>query len=346
MHMLPIIDAGFTVSGPSLLSLLGFAASRGASVTGVLEAHGLSAPGLASPDVRVAQAVNDAVWSEVEQRVATPDLGLSYAHAFSLEHLPVLGHLAAHSATVRQALDRLVRHARILHDAGRLEWAQLEDTVRIYPGCRGLPHAPPRAIAEFSAALVPALLRRLTGRPWPVLDVTFRHARPASLQGHLRAFDVAPRFDAAEAWVAVPSAVLDAPISGADLGLARYLEAYAEALSSVLAPGTAPTSTAARVLDEVLRAMPEGEVGADRIARRLGLHARTLQRRLATEGTTYAAVVERARRTLAERHLAERGLSVAEVAFLLDDSEPSVFHRAFRRWTGQTPAEFRRARLQ
>jgi AraC-like DNA-binding protein len=338
--------SSFTVSGPSLLGLLGFAASQGAKVAGILEAHGLDARGLASPEVRVVQAVNDAVWSEVERRVESPDLGLAYARAFSLEHLPVLGHLAAHSATVRQALDRLVRHARILHDAGRLEWAQQDDAVRIYPGCRGLPHAPPRAIAEFSAALVPALLRRLTGRAWPVLEVTFRHARPASVQGHLRAFETTPRFDAAEAWVAVPSEVLVAPIAGADLGLARYLEAYAQALSSVLAPGTAPTSTAARVLDEVLRALPEGEVEANRIARRLGLHARTLQRRLSTEGTTYAAEVERARRTLAERHLAERGLSVAEVAFLLGYSEPSVFHRAFRRWTGQTPAEFRRAQSQ
>lgn len=96
----------FTVSGPSLLSLLHFAASQGAVVTGILEAHGLDARGLASPDVRVVQAVNDAVWSEVGRRLATPDFGLHYAQAFSLDHMPVLGHLAAHSATVRQALDR------------------------------------------------------------------------------------------------------------------------------------------------------------------------------------------------------------------------------------------------
>ena len=63
----------YTVSGPSLLSLLHFAASQGAVVTGILEAHGLDARGLASPDVRVVQAVNDAVWSEVGRRVATPD---------------------------------------------------------------------------------------------------------------------------------------------------------------------------------------------------------------------------------------------------------------------------------
>lgn len=330
----------YTVSGPSLLSLLHFAASQGAVVTGILEAHGLDARGLASPDVRVVQAVNDAVWSEVGRRVATPAFGLHYAQAFSLDHLPVLGHLAAHSATVRQALDRLVRHARILHDAGRLEWALHGEHLRIYPGCRGLPHPPPRAIAEFAAALVPALLRRLTGRSWPVLEVTFRHPRPASVAEHLRAFGTTPHFSAAEAWVGVPCDVLDAPISGADLGLARYLEAYAQALSTGL---DTPSTSAARVQDEVLRAMPEGEISAERIARRLGLHARTLQRRLAAEGTTYAAVVERARRTLAERHLAESRLSVSEVAFLLGYSEPSVFHRAFRRWTGQTPAAFRRA---
>jgi AraC-like DNA-binding protein len=72
------------------------------------------------------------------------------------------------------------------------------------------------------------------------------------------------------------------------------------------------------------------------------MSVRTLNRGLAAEGTTYREVLEQIRRELASRHLANAQSSIGEVAFLLGFSELSAFHRAFKRWTGQTPAEFRR----
>jgi len=74
----------------------------------------------------------------------------------------------------------------------------------------------------------------------------------------------------------------------------------------------------------------------------LGLSQRTLQRRLSDEGTTFARIVDRTRRELSEHYLTEPNVAAFEVAFLLGYSEPSAFHRAFRRWTGMTPQEFRR----
>jgi AraC-like DNA-binding protein len=77
------------------------------------------------------------------------------------------------------------------------------------------------------------------------------------------------------------------------------------------------------------------------IAPQLALSSRTLQRRLSERGTTFAEVVERARRRLAERYLEDERLSLAEIGFLVGFSDPSNFHRAFRRWTGETPTTFR-----
>jgi AraC-like DNA-binding protein len=78
-------------------------------------------------------------------------------------------------------------------------------------------------------------------------------------------------------------------------------------------------------------------------AKRLGLTARSLQRRLQDEGTSFQALRDETRRALADRYLTE-GLSLAEISFLLGFSEPSAFFRAFKRWTGRTPIE-RRAML-
>lgn len=88
---------------------------------------------------------------------------------------------------------------------------------------------------------------------------------------------------------------------------------------------------------------PPGLVGGAGGAHRLGISARTLQRRLHEEGTTFAKLVDEARHAMVVQMLAHRELAVGEVAFALGFSEPAAFHHAFKRWTGVTPAEFRRA---
>jgi AraC-like DNA-binding protein len=80
------------------------------------------------------------------------------------------------------------------------------------------------------------------------------------------------------------------------------------------------------------------------MARLLKMSVRTLHRRLSDEGTSHKQLLEQLRRELAATYLRERAIAISEAAYLLGFSEPSAFHRAFRRWTGQTPAEFRAAK--
>ena len=86
----------------------------------------------------------------------------------------------------------------------------------------------------------------------------------------------------------------------------------------------------------------DGEVQASRVATRLKMSTRTLHRGLAAEDTSFGEILSALRQERAARHLAEDRVSIAEVAFLLGFSELTSFHRAFKRWTGRTPAEFRR----
>ncbi len=84
----------------------------------------------------------------------------------------------------------------------------------------------------------------------------------------------------------------------------------------------------------------------ERLAARLKTSVRTLNRALAAEGLSYRKLVDQLRQELACRHLADDRVSIAEVAFLLGFSELSAFYRAFKRWTGYTPADFRASRLK
>ena len=96
----------------------------------------------------------------------------------------------------------------------------------------------------------------------------------------------------------------------------------------------------ARLRAAICEAMRAGELSLERVATRLGTPARTLQRRLKTEGTSFATMVDALRRDLAERYLRDRRVTIQETAFLLGFSDVSAFHRAFVRWTGETPKRF------
>lgn len=91
----------------------------------------------------------------------------------------------------------------------------------------------------------------------------------------------------------------------------------------------------------LLECLPSGEATLQQTARRLGVSARTLQRRLTDEGTTFRSIVQTTREKLARHYLANTTLPYREISFLLGFDEPSSFFRAFHDWSGQTPETFR-----
>lgn len=97
----------------------------------------------------------------------------------------------------------------------------------------------------------------------------------------------------------------------------------------------------AEIVEATLRSAQGDELELAHAAKRLGTTPRTLQRRLADEGTSFALVRDRARHAAALRLLCQPDVSLGEVSFLLGFSQPSAFNRAFRRWQGTTPRRFR-----
>ena len=102
-------------------------------------------------------------------------------------------------------------------------------------------------------------------------------------------------------------------------------------------PSPTPLSLRQVLYRRAQRGQPAAAIAAD-----LGLPPRTLQRRLASDGTSFGSLLEEVRRELALRLLSEPRTSVAEVAFALGFADQTAFHRAFVRWTGSTPGEHRR----
>jgi AraC-like DNA-binding protein len=175
---------------------------------------------------------------------------------------------------------------------------------------------------------------------WALLDVCFEHGAPADTAEHRRVFGHAPRFDAPHSGLAFADDLLARPLRTRNPALVGLLDHLAVRMLAEL-PSDATITAALREL--CIRHGFEHELTLEAAARRLRLSTRTLQRRLREEGTSHHEVVDDARRRVASRMLAQSALGIAEIAFALGFSEPGGLHRAFKRWTGMTPAEFRRA---
>jgi AraC-like DNA-binding protein len=190
--------------------------------------------------------------------------------------------------------------------------------------------------ADCALAGTAALSRSLAGLPAsvPLLrEVWYQCPRPAGFDREA-ALGCPVRFGAPETRAVLRREPLERPLPRHDPALFAYLERHAQAVLASIPSEGGVVERVSRLITENLR---HGEPAQSEVARKLALSERTLQRRLREADTSFAAILDAVRRQLAQLYLAEPTLGLHEVAFLLGYSEPSAFHRAFRRWTGKTP---------
>lgn len=315
---------------------LAWAESRGAKRSELLSAAKLDASSLVNPDGRVPVRSYYELIAASADALRDPLAGLHYMESVGPEALGAIGFLADRSATLGEAFAQIFRFLRVLTQGERFWLEVLGDVAEFGFEPWGPPHPAHAHCAEMYAYDCLVLAARATGGAVPAISFELRHASSGAESEYVRLLGAAPRFRAARNAWSIPASVLARPMLRADAGLTRFLEPQAEALGRAL-----PASTE---LDDVRAAivarLASGDVALPALAATLRVSPRTLQRRLADAGTHLRALLEDVRRERALALLA-RGLSVPEASFLLGFSEPRAFFRAFKRWTGATPGEWR-----
>jgi len=269
-------------------------------------------------------------------RSGCDQFGLLAGERRGLEALGLVGMLIQHSPTVGSALDNLILHLH-LHDRGAVPFLRIEGDRAILgyavyqPGIEGTRH-----IHDGAIAIELNILRALCGPGWIPTEVVFSHARPTDLEPYRRIFRAPLRFDSECAALVFPAACLEQPLPGADPQLRALLQARVAQLESM---------GAGDLVDQVRRVLRNlmlgGQGSLDEVARVFAIHRRTLNRRMRARGLTFKELVEEVRYDIARQLLGETDLSVVEVAEVLDYSDAAAFTRAFRRWSGTTPAAWR-----
>ena len=289
---------------------------------------------LSHRDLRVPVHLDDAIWQAADRALADDDLGIHLAErGVSAGSFGVVGYLVRASANVGEALARAQQFHRLVKDRGRVELQRTPTGAVVIDAPEPDRAQWPRAIAELSIANYVHLARAWTGVRVVPREVRFQHARPRDTRELARFFGCPIQFGQADNALVLDRDVLALPLATSEPALGAYLESAATArLDQLPAP---------RLIDEVRAAigdeLRDGEVDIERIARRLGVTARSLQRRLRDEGTSYRELVDAIRHKRAI-DLLQRGVAFGDIAERLGFSEARAFRRAFRRWTGILPS--------
>lgn len=309
------------------------ASECGLNTQALVQEVGLSPRCLSEPDLMLAATSVGALLELAAQRANEPGFGLRMVASRRLSNLGPLGLLLRDQPTLRHALEALVSHLHTHAEALSVSLVAAGDLVIIreepfVEGGRPIPQA-----LEMAMATTFRLLRFFLGEGWEPRQVTFRHAEPASTQWHRRIFGSHIRFGQEFNDIVCNAKDLEAPNLGADPVMARYSQRLLERDLGTNAP------MSERIRRLIVLLLPRGHCRVEVVAQHLGVDRRTVANRLASEGTTYKALVNDMRKDLLASYLHKRSKSLSEVALLLGFSELSAFSRWYRNSFGTNASQ-------
>jgi AraC-like DNA-binding protein len=330
-----------TVLARVVANVLSGAEREGMPREALFEAAGLGVVDLADPDARAPLWAYVALWQLIAKRATDPGVGIRMGEVVTAaRRWGLLGYAMYYSSTLGAALRRLARYGRLLVETVEFRLEEPSNQHVAVAECSpalgvGLPYA-----VSYSFAVLVGACREITRAEVVPAEVAFAHDPPGPTAEYHRFFRCPLRFGQPLSKVTFVKHDLDLPVPLGDETLAGYLSESAERVLQTLLTGS---STTERVRAAIWAGLSEGPPTLHHVASALHLPPRTLQRRLAAEGTTLHREIEHIRRQMAVATLQERTVPIEEVAFILGYAEPSTFYRSFKRWTGKTPRQYRAA---
>lgn len=279
------------------------------------------------------------IWRAIMKTLRDPGFPMRVAGGRGIDEYALLGLACKTAHSVREAAEHLIRFLSIWDSSIRCELRpQGSSALLILRGPSG--GLGRRCARESTLGQIANAMREVCQLPVCPERVYFPHPAPEDIRAQQRFFGCPIEFDAELCAMQLSQATLERELALADDGLSSYLVAQLEELAARRKPPQALTDKVRHVIGQLL---PGGVPKLAQVADKLDMAPRTLQRQLSAAGTSFAELTEHTRRDLAIELLKESELSVAELSFVLGFSEPSAFHRAFKRWTGTTPASVRKA---
>ena len=316
---------------PSLLSSLGCCPEE------VLDSTGFRLGDFESDENHVPYAEAASLINKSARMSRCDYFGLVIGQRFSLQKLGLVGKLTYTSETVHSALRNLM-DSFYLHDSGGI--VTLDRTPRLAAlSYRSI--VPDRLsvvqVNEMCIACLCLIMRNFCGASWNPARVELARPRPASDASYREFFRAPIIFGATKNTISFSNRWLDHPVSSPDYEDHKILVAMAQELLGSASPGL--TAVVRRLLH---RGLSAGSGASYDISEALGMHERTLRRRLRKENTSFSKLLEEVRQTASFQYLSDTNLSIGDIAGELGYGSTDAFDHAFRRWHGVSPLQWRK----
>ena len=309
----------------------------GVSVADVFRDAGLAPDTVSSPDVRYPYARMQVMWKLAVERTGDPCFGLAVAEHFKPQAFHGLGFMWLSSDTLFDALQRLVKYQRMISTVADITLEETGDSVRLNVDIHRSSVDIEYASLDAAVGVFVNLCRMATCETFNPVRLTMKRPRPDCSDRFEALFRSPVEFGADSNALYFDPVALREPLPGANPELARandqvvidYLGRFDREHLSM------------QVRSRLIELLPGGQPAQKDIASSLNISVRNLQRRLHAEGVSFKHLLDETRKDLATQYIQDSHRRIGEITYLLGFSEPSNFTRAFRRWTGMSPNEFR-----
>ena len=317
--------------------LSAFITDKGGDVDRIFGISGINSELLASPTLSLGLVNYCRVMEEAARHADFDNFGLHYGKQFKPQSLGLIGYIGLCSPTLEQALHNVVN---------AFPWHQHDTLTRLVDkgDCWRLDYQvrhgailSRRQDAELTLGMFLNLIRHVAGKNWAPREVHFEHPRPEQWHEHCKVFDAPVWFDQPFNSLLIPKRDLLRSMPEHDPMLLMVMQDAIRRLNSA----ASLQSVVEQARSQVNLSLMQGEPVLEEIAEKMGLSSWSLQRRLREEGISFTALVDKVRCEMATHYLQQKQLPISEMALLLGYSEVSAFSRAFRRWFGISPRQWR-----
>ncbi|GAA5066313.1 AraC family transcriptional regulator [Nocardia callitridis] len=341
-----IRDWNFPRGVASVALMVDYAGELGVSVGQMLSGSGLTERRMHDPDVQIdAHAELTVIRNLVHALPDRSTLGTEVGRRYRITTFGIFGFACVSSPNLGEAVDFALRYLDLSFAfcLPVAEWRAEEFIGRVHD--ESVPADVRQFLVQRDVTAMVQVMTDLLGRQLPLTRVEFRFPTPDRLDIVTEALGVVPEYDRPYNLFAVDQSLLGQPLPQANehtwamcLAQCRDLVQRRRARTGIA------SEVRARLLPRGGVDGFAGPLGIDAVASDLNISTRTLRRQLDAAGTSYRALLDEVRFALAEEMLTTTPLSVSDVAIRLGYAEASTFIYAFKRWTGETPAAYRRKR--
>jgi AraC-like DNA-binding protein len=304
---------------------------------------GLDHSRLHDPVARFSYPAVGRLWELATRVTGDAGFGLTVANYWHPTTLHALGYAWLASSNLEEAFERAVRYSRIVNTAagGILRVERNADTYRVIVGGEGLSQPPAQVSLEAALAMLMVMCRAAYGVEFRPIRVTIRRQKPDCADRFIEMFSAPVIFSEQENAIWIDLAVVSQPLITANPELVRIND---QIVTDYLAQ-LDRSDIIMQVRSRLVERLPSGATGEAEVAASINLSRRSLQRRLSEQGISFKQLLQQTRRELSLQYVRGSQHSFNEIAYLLGFAEPANFSRAFKRWYGQSPTEFRRSGL-